>query len=220
VKKVQIYLADDHLILRDGLKSILNEVDNFEVIGESGNGKIALEEIGKLKPDIAILDISMPSMTGIEITRQVRKYFPEIKILVLSQYDNEEYIEKLLGLGVHAYLLKDSASDELIKAIQEVLEGNNYLSPRITKKVISGFSRTGKTQSKPGTNTIFDLLSAREIEILKLIAEGVSNDAIAKSLILAPTTVRTHRAKIMSKLNIHNVTDLIKYSIKAGLIDI
>jgi DNA-binding NarL/FixJ family response regulator len=217
MNKIRIFLADDHVILREGLRYILNTVPDYQVIGESGDGREALEKIEKLKPDVVILDISMPTMTGIEVSRQLRKYHPEIKIIVLSRHDNEEYVNQLMKYGIHGYILKDNASDDLLKAIAEVLNGNMYLSPRITKNIIEDYLANKKCGIQQGADSIFSKLSIREIEILKLIAEGKSNNQIASLIFISDKTVKVHRANIMKKMGVHKATDLVKVAIKYGL---
>ncbi|MDH5719635.1 MAG: response regulator transcription factor [Spirochaetia bacterium] len=224
MKPKKIFLVDDHLILREGLKHILSETDLYEVSGESGDGREALEKIEKMKPDIVILDISLPSLSGIEIARQVRKFHKEIKIIMLSQYDNEEYIDELLKYGIHGYMLKDSAADDLLKAISEVLKGNIYLSGQVTKKLVQDFLPKPSVEIASDSpdkkeKSIFSILSAREREILKLIAEGYSNDKIASSLWISPKTVKTHRANIMKKLNLSSMAELVKYAVKHGIVE-
>jgi len=220
MKKIKLFLADDHAILRDGLKSIIENNTDYEIVGESGNGREALNQIEKIKPDIAILDISMPGMTGIEITRQLKKYHPQIKIIILSRHDNFNYIKKLLDYGVNGYIVKEYASHDLLNAIDEILKGNIYLSPKITSILVSNFtSKTKSRQTKVFENQ-FDILSDREKEILKLIAEGNSSQEISNSLFISPETVKVHRTNIMKKLNIHKSTHLVTFAIKNGLVEI
>ena len=219
MNKYRIFLSDDHAILRDGLKHIITSNPDYEVIGESGDGRDALEKIEKMKPDIVILDISMPSMTGVEVARNIKKYNPNIKIIILTQYDSSEYIKQLLKYGVEGYILKENASDELLRAIGEVQKGNNFLSPEITKKVVTDFKETGESGKSKELKTQFSLLSPREREILKLIADGNSNVQIASILFISDQTVKTHRANIMKKLDIHNLAELIKFAMKDGLIE-
>ncbi|PKL39528.1 MAG: DNA-binding response regulator [Spirochaetae bacterium HGW-Spirochaetae-1] len=222
MKKKKIFLADDHSILRDGLKLILNAEEDFEIVGESGDGREALEMIEKKKPDIVVLDISMPAMSGIEIARHLRRFVPGTKILILSRHDKEEYVKQLLQYGVHGYILKDDASDELIKAIREIFKGNIYLSPRIASNLITEFIMTGvpPRSEKTGDTSSFDILSPREREILKLIAEGGNSREIGTVLRISPQTVKTHRVNIMKKLNIHKVNDLVAYAIKNGFVEV
>lgn len=218
MKKIRIFLADDHAILRDGLKHILSGEGSMEIVGEAGNGKTAYEEIERLKPDIAVMDISMPILTGLEVTRLLRKYDNEVKIIILSRHDNEEYIQEAIKNGINGYILKDNAGEDLIRAIQEVLKGNIYLSPRIVTMLTRGVLTSDRVV-KNGSGKE-GILSHREKEILKLIAEGRQNSEIASLLRISVKTVKVHRLNIMNKLDIHNVTELVKYAIKNGLIEL
>lgn len=219
MKPTRIFLADDHAILREGLKHILNTLPGCEVVGEAGDGQQALEQIEQLKPDIAVMDISMPVLTGIEVTRRVRRYYPDIKVIILSRHDNEEYVYQLLQYGVHGYIVKEEAGDDLIRAVEAVLQGETYLSPRIAKKVVSDFRAGGRTSREGPISEQFSVLTNREREVLKLIAEGLSNEEIARALWISPRTAKVHRANIMKKLDVHKVADLVKYAIKAGLVE-
>lgn len=216
MNRTKIYLADDHAILRDGLKHILSGEGGMVVVGEAGDGKTAYEEIERIKPDVAVLDVSMPVLTGLEVARLLRKYNNEIKIIILSRHDNEEYIQEALKNGINGYILKDNAGDDLIRAIHEVLKGNVYLSPRIVTMLTRGIV----TNEKNDKNVRDGILSHREKEVLKLVAEGTQSSEIASLLRISVKTVKVHRLNIMNKLDIHNVTDLVKYAIKNGLIEI
>jgi DNA-binding NarL/FixJ family response regulator len=219
MNKVRIFLADDHPVLLEGLKYIIKSNPDYEIIGESGDGKEALDKIEKLKPDIALLDISMPTMTGIEVARQIRKYSSKTRIIIFSRYDNEEYINQVMKYGVKAYILKDDVSEDILKAIREVLKGNIFMSSSISTKIFSDFYLIQKHSLTKKKKSIFDILSNREIEILKLITEGKPTAKIAATLRISDNTVKAHRANIMKKLNIHKVTDLVKYAIKSGLVE-
>ena len=210
-KKLTVFLADDHAIMREGLRHILNTVDFLEVIGEAGDGGEALERIESMKPDMVILDISMPTVTGVDIARRLRRYYPAIKVIVLSRYDNQEYVQQLLKYGIHGYVLKDDAGQDLLRAIEAVRKDETYLSPRITKHLMSDMGGESSGQ--------FTKLTNREREVLKHIAEGKSTDEIAKLLWISPRTVKIHRQNIMKKLDLHKVADLVKYAIKAGLVE-
>jgi len=211
MKKCKIFLADDHGILREGVKMILSASSNCEVVGESDDGKDALDQIEKIKPDIAILDISIPSMTGIEVARHLKKSNPAIKIIILSRHDNEEYIKQLLKYNINGFVLKDEAGEDLIKCIDSVMQGKTYLSPRLESQ-LSDLSTS--TKENP-----FVSLTNREREILKLIAEGKSSEEISKILDISSRTVKVHRANMMKKLDVHKVADMVKYAIKNGMIE-
>lgn len=221
MKKISIFLADDHVILREGLKHILMEDNAIEIIGEAGDGREALEKIDKLKPDIAILDISMPTLSGLEAARVIRKYNKTIKLLILTRHDNEEYVHQAIKNGINGFILKDSAGDDLLKAIRDVINGNIYLSPKIVTNIVkTGITEPGsanRLKLKPENK---ELLTNRENEVLKLVAEGKSSNDIAALLRISPKTVKVHRLNIMNKLDIRNITSLVKYAIKSGMIDI
>jgi DNA-binding NarL/FixJ family response regulator len=218
-EKVRIFLADDHRILRDGLRNIICSEPDFEVSGESGDGREALEMIERDRPDIAIVDISMPGMTGIEVARQIKKFHPEIKVLILSRHDSEEYVDTLIKYGVDGYVLKDSAGGDLITAVREACKGNIYLSPRLIKNLVSEFHDLSSSGHHAIGEHIIRELSNREKEILKLIAEGKTNAEIASLLFISDKTVKAHRANIMKKLGKHKVADLVKYAMQKGLIE-
>ncbi len=219
MNKIRILLADDHAILRDGLRYILNTTPDYEIVAEAGDGKEAIDKIEKIKPDIAILDISLPTLTGLEIARQVRKYFSGVKVIILSRHDNEEYVNQAIKYGVNGYILKDDASDDLLKAISETMKGNVYLSPRIITRMVGEYARGRGSGAAPEGDSVFETLSDREREILKLVAEGKTNIQISAALRISCKTVKVHRANIMQKLHVHKVTDLVKYAIKCGLVE-
>jgi len=220
MNKIRIYIADDHAILRDGLKMILSRNDKFEITGESGDGKKALEEIEKLQPDIVILDISMPSMTGLEVTRQIKKYHKKIKVIILSRHDNEIHVKQALQNGVNGFILKDYAAGELIRAITEVMNGNIYLSPNLVTSIVTNSSGIMNIKPEKEINFKENLLSNREKQVLKLICENNTNKDIALILRISEQTVKGHRKKIMQKLNVHKSTELVKYAIKNELIEL
>lgn len=213
--KLNFYLVDDHAIMREGLKMILTAQEGNLVVGEAGDGAVALEEIDRLKPDVLLLDISLPTVSGIEITRKVRKYHPDIKIIILSRHDNEEYLAQLLKYGIHGFVLKDEAGDDLLRAVGALRKGERYLSPRLANHLMNNF----ESGAPISASNQFSLLTNREREILKLIAEGNSNNEVAKLLWISPQTVRVHRQNMMSKLKVHKVADLVKYAIKEGMIE-
>ncbi len=216
---IRVYIADDHAILRDGIKLILSQNSRFEVVGEAPDGKSALDEIERLKPDVAILDISMPVMTGLEAGRLIRKYNPLIKVILLSRHDDDAYVQQALQNKINGYILKEYAGSELIRAITEVMAGNLFLSPKllnsITKKAVP--HKNPHIEDSEEEN---DLLSNREKQVLKLIGEGLSKEEIAVILRISGQTVKVHRQNIMKKLGIHKVSELVKYGIKIGLIEI
>jgi len=219
MKKIRIYIADDHAILRDGLKLILSQNENFEIAGEASDGKTAMEEVEKLKPDICLLDISMPILTGLEAGRLIKKYNRSIKIIILSRHDNEVYVKQALQIGINGYILKDYAGSEIIRAISEVMSGKIYLSPKLVKNLTTG-SLLNNNSRAVKINNEKTILTGRENQVLKLICESKSNDEIAEIFRISVKTVQVHRQNIMKKLNLHKVGDLIKYGIKEGIIEI
>lgn len=220
MNKTKIFLTDDHAILRDGLKSILTIVPDYEVIGESSDGETTLKELGKLCPDILILDISLPTISGVEVCRRVRKDFPEIKIIILTRHDNEIYIKQLLKLGISGYVLKNNAATDLKRAIEASKKGHLFLSPEITTHIVIGYKQKKNNNNSSSEISILKNLTNQEETVLKLITEGKANNDIAKLLFISPATVKKHRRNIMKKLDIHNVVDLLIYAIKSGIREI
>jgi len=214
--KIKVLIADDHTILRQGIKALLDNQAEIEVIGEAKDGREALTLIERLLPDVILMDIAMPGLNGLEATRRIKKKFPKIKVLVLTMYTNEEYVFQILNAGANGYLVKETAFQDLISAIRAVYRDEAFMSPSISKKVINRYTQ----RVRETNNTTGDILTTREREILQLIAEGSSSKKIAEALFISPKTVETHRTHIMDKLNIHNRTDLIKYAIRTGIVDI
>ncbi|MDD5530777.1 MAG: response regulator transcription factor [bacterium] len=211
---MKIILAEDHNIIREGLKKLLEEDSSIQIVGEAKNGKEAVELANKLNPDLILMDISMPVLNGIEATKKIKKKHPEIKILILSMYDNEEYIKQLLNIGAEGYLLKETLVRNLFSALKVISKGGTYLDSKISEQLIKDYNLT-----RPGKKieTTYDTLSAKEKEVLKLIGEGHSNKEIAGLLCRSVKTIETHRSNIMRKLSIHKLADLIRYAIKKGL---
>jgi two-component system response regulator NreC len=214
-KKTKVLIAEDHTIVRQGLSALINRQPDMAVVGEAGDGKEAVEKTKELCPDVVLMDIAMKHMNGLEATARIKKMAPEVKVLVLTMYENEEYIFQILRAGASGYLLKEAAMNDLISAIKAVKKGESYLSPSISKKVIEDYIRRAELGEKA---TVNDILSDREREILQLIAEGHTYDDIASILCISKKTVETHRANIMDKLNIHDKVGLVKYAIRKGLI--
>jgi DNA-binding NarL/FixJ family response regulator len=212
--KIRVLIADDHAVLRDGLRALLTACDGIEVVGEAEDGLDAVEKAIALNPDVILMDIAMPRLGGLEATLELRQRKVPAKVLVLTQYDNKEYVFKMLKAGASGYTLKKAAGAELISAIRAVHAGESFLYPSVTRDVIDRYLQEGAA-SEPEHQ--FDLLSDREKEVLKLLAEGKSNSDIAELLCLSVKTVMSHRASIMEKLDIHNRTDLVKFAIRAGL---
>jgi two-component system, NarL family, response regulator NreC len=214
--KIHVLLADDHTILRAGLKMMLNIQPDIEVIGEASDGKQAIAEAQRLSPDVILMDITMPECNGIEATRQVKRLLPETRVLVLTMHENEEYLFQVLRAGASGYILKEAADTELISAIRAVYAGRFYLSPSAQSLMIGDYLlrvRTGEERDS------YSALTEREREILKLVAEGYTNNQIAEQLFISPKTVDTHRTHIMDKLNLHSRAELVKYAMRRGLLE-
>jgi len=211
-------IADDHAVLRDGLRLLLSSYPQFEVIGEADDGMTAVSTALQLKPDVLLLDIAMPNMRGIEAILELKRFEPEIKILVLSMHDREEYVLQAMKNGADGYILKKSAAAELVAALNHVISGEIYLSPSISRHLVRNWLRD--EESMAGVSRADTELSERERTVLKLIAEGRSNKEVASLLHISAKTVETHRARIMSKLELRTVPDLVRYAIKSGLVDL
>ena len=217
MKKIRVLLAEDHTIVRQGISALLRSEPDIEVAGEAADGLEALELAKKLIPDVVLMDIAMRNLNGLEATRKIKKLFPHTKVLILTMYDNEEWIFQILKVGASGYLIKDSAMTELTAAIRAVHQGDSYLSPSISKKVIDEYIRKAEMGEKSGLE---DLLSGREREVLQLIAEGHSVPQIASLLCISKKTVEAHKNHIMEKLNIRDKAGLIKYAIRTGLTEL
>ena len=213
--RYRIVLAEDHTILREGLRALLASEEGFEVVGEAEDGRSAVRCVEELAPDLVLMDVSMPRMTGVEATREIKSRYPETKVLALTVHNTEEYILEMLQAGADGYLLKDSTRAELLMAVKSVLGGKAFLSPGASEKVIEGYLE-GKKTLKPASS--FQELSQREREVLKLIAEGYKNKEIAEFLFISLKTAEKHRANLMKKLDLHNAAALTTYAMKKGLI--
>ncbi len=213
MSKIKVLLVDDHAILRDGIRALLGVHDDIEIVGEAFEGKEAVEKAQELAPDVVVMDIAMPGMDGLEATRRIRKKSPEVKVLVLSQHDNREYILAAIKAGVTGYVPKKALGSDLVSAIRAVCQGNSFLYPSVATALIADYLREAKEEP-------YDYLTEREREILRLIAEGHTSREMADMLLVSIKTVLGHRAKIMEKLDIHNRTELIKYAIRKGLISV
>ena len=214
-KKSRIVIAEDHTILREGLRSLLSSSPEFEIVGEAKDGREAIGCVEKFKPDLILTDLSMPRMNGMEAIKEIKRQSPETKILVLTVHKTEEYILATLQAGADGYLLKDSTHAELLMAVKHVLGGKRYISPGISDKVLEGYLEGKKTLR---THTTWETLTQREREILKLIAEGYKNKEIAEDLCISPKTVEKHRANLMEKLDLHSIQALTAFAIEKGLV--
>jgi DNA-binding NarL/FixJ family response regulator len=215
MSKLRIFLGDDHTILRNGLRKILQERTDWDVVAEAADGREAVRQVLELQPDIAILDIGMPLLNGIEATRQIVRRLPDMQILILSMHANEAYIIQALKAGARGYLLKDSADIELIRGVAAVSAGKSYFSPAVSKVMLDDYVRH---LAEKGIADRYDSLSEREREVFQLIAEGHSNKEIATLLSVSPATIETHRAHILQKLDVHNTAELVLYAVRRGVI--
>jgi DNA-binding NarL/FixJ family response regulator len=211
---ISIVLADDHHIVRQGLRALLEAESDFRVIGEASNGRDAIELVRKLHPNVLVLDLMMPVLNGIEVTRQLGKGFPQTKIVILSMYANEAYVLETLANGASAYVLKDSNTSDLVLAVREVAIGRRYLSPPLSDRAIEAYQEKARSASLDK----YETLTTREREILQLAAEGSSSTDIASKLGISARTAETHRTNLMRKLNLHNQADLIRYALRRGII--
>lgn len=214
--KIRILLADDHTILRAGLKMMLNAQPDMEVVGEAQDGRQAIQEAQRLQPDIILMDITMPDMNGIEATKQIKKVLPDVKVLVLTMHEHDEYIFQALRAGASGYMLKEAADTELISALHVILSGQFYLSPAAQSVMVGDYLQRSRTGDEKDS---YSSLTEREREILKLVAEGFTNNQIAERLVISPKTVDTHRTHIMDKLNLHSRAELVKYAMRRGLLE-
>ncbi|MBI5447087.1 MAG: response regulator transcription factor [Deltaproteobacteria bacterium] len=213
--KLRILLGEDHTIVREGLRALLAaHPDDFEVVGEAEDGKEAVRLAQTLSPDLVLMDLTMPVMSGMEAIRQIKQYLPETKVLALTVHRTEEHVFAALQAGADGYVLKDANSTELVMAIRSVSRGRRYLSPAVSDRVIDGYLDGKKTSQ----TTVFETLTQREREILKLVAEGRRNRDIADCFCISPKTVEKHRANLMRKLNLKTISALTAYAIEKGLI--
>lgn len=220
-KNIKILLADDHKLVRAGIKSLLESSEGAMVVGEADNGRDAIKLTEELSPDFVFLDIAMPELNGLQAAEQIKKNFPEVEVVILSMHLDEEYVLQALKTGASGYLLKDSAPGELKIAVETIKKGMIYISPAIPREMIEEYRRRLKNASSPGeitTNT--DILSSRQKEVLQLIAEGNPTKEIAEKLFISVKTVETHRSQIMKKLGIKDIPGLVKYAIKKGILRI
>lgn len=213
--RVRILLADDHTVVRQGLRKLLEERPDWEVIAEAGDGREAVRLAEQQKPDVAILDVAMPLLNGIEATRQITKRVPSTRVLVLSMHADEAYVTQILQAGATGYLLKDSADVDLLKAVSEAAQGRSFFSPAIARVMLDDYVRQ---LADKGVTDRYESLSEREREIFQLIAEAKTNKEIAALLNVSPSTVETHRAHIMEKLDLHSAAEIVLYAVRRGVI--
>jgi DNA-binding NarL/FixJ family response regulator len=210
---VRLLLADDHTLFREGVRSLLSRMPEVQVVAETGDGREALELIEQHRPDVALLDITMPGMNGLEVASRTARSSPKTRVVILSMHANEAYVAQALRAGIAGYLLKDAAATELSAALRAVARGETYLSPAISRQVVEGFLGRAQPEADPLAG-----LTGRQREILQLIAEGKSTKEIAAALEVGVKTVETHRAKLMERLNIRDVAGLVRFAIRSGMI--
>lgn len=216
-EKITVLICDDHNLVRQGIAALLKEQENIKVIGEASNGYEAIKFAQKYKPDVILMDLSMPTLNGLEATSKIKKEFPDIKILILTQHENDEYVVQMIRAGASGYVLKTSVSDDLINGIKEIIKGQTFFSSSISKMILEDYVKKAKGIS---TDTLKTELTQREKEVLKLIAEGATNQEAADKLFISVRTVEFHRANIMHKLKISDLAGLVKYAIQKGIIKI
>jgi len=215
MSKLRILVGDDHTLVRQGIRKILEDREDWTVVAEASDGRDAVRQALATEPDIAILDIGMPILNGIEAARQISRRLPTVYILILSMHADEAYIIQGLKAGASGYMLKDSADADLIRGVEAIAAGKSFFSPAVAKVMLDDYVRH---LSEKGIADRFDSLSEREREIFQLIAEGHSNKGVADLLFLSPATVETHRAHIMQKLDVHNTAELVLYAVRRGVI--
>jgi two-component system, NarL family, response regulator NreC len=208
---IRILLADDHALVRQGFRMILEAQPDMEIVGQAGDGREAVELAGKLHPDVAVVDVAMPELNGIEATRRIGHVSPRTRVLALSMHKDSMYVREILRAGARGYLLKDSGDADLVAAVRAIAKGDGYISPSVSDAVLSDYRRH---VSDP-----LDLLTSREREVLQMIAEGKTNKEIAASLNLSVYTVEAHRGRVMEKLNLHSTGELVRFALRNGLID-
>ncbi|MCB0179765.1 MAG: response regulator transcription factor [Anaerolineae bacterium] len=217
MNKIRVLLAEDHTIVRKGIRVLLDTEDDIEVVGEAEDGQEAIDQVEQFIPDLVLMDHTMPVLNGLEATRQIKKRFPDVKVLILTMYTTEEYILPFLQAGASGYLIKKTAPKELVTAIHAVYRGDSYLSPSISKTVIEGYIQQSQ---KIETDDNYEKLTDRERQILQMITEGFSNREIAERLHISIKTVNNHRVNLMDKLDIHSTAKLVKYAIRKGVISL
>ena len=215
MRPLRIFLADDHALIRVGLRKILESQRDWQVVGEAGDGRACVDEVLRLRPDVAVVDVSLPRLNGIDATARITAEAPDVRVLIVSMHLNEVYVTRALDAGARGYLLKDSVDADVIAGVAAVAAGRSFFSPTITKLLQDAPDGCGSDSDQVGR---YASLSAREREVFQLIAEGHSNKEIASLLSLGVTTVETHRAHILQKLDVHSTRELVLYAVRCGII--
>lgn len=210
---IKILLADDHELIRTGIRNLLEANKDFVIVGESGDGEETITKVREVKPDVVVIDISMPKMSGIEVTKRLKEKFPAVKVLVLTMHENVEYVYQIYKAGAGGYLLKNAGREEITSAIYAVARGEKFFSPRISELMISDYMQKAERRDSQAADVS---LTKREEEILRLIAKGMNNQQISDQLFISPRTVDTHRTNIMQKLDIHDAANLVRYALEHG----
>jgi two-component system response regulator NreC len=212
---IRVLLADDHTLFREGLRALFASEGDIDVVGEASDGEEAVRQAIDLRPDVVVMDILMPGLNGIDATRRIHEALPDVRVLVLSMYDDEEHIRRLLAAGASGCMLKRATSDQLVRSLREVVAGGMVLDPSVAAKLVKDYVRRVQIQEEPAPSGD---LTPRELEVLRLVAEGHSNQAIAERLGVSRKTVDVHRTNLMRKLDLHDVTEIVKYALRHGII--
>jgi two-component system, NarL family, response regulator NreC len=214
MSRTTLVLADDHPVVRQGLRALLEAEPGFQIVGEADDGVAAAQLVERLKPDVLLVDVMMPGLNGLEVTRQVRQRFPGTRVIVLSMHANEAYVLEALRHGAAGYVLKESSTAELVQAVRTVVAGRRHLSPPLSERAIEAYAQ----KAAPSPLDLYETLTTREREVLQMAAEGRRNSEIAARLAISPRTAETHRTHLMRKLGLHNQADLIRYALRRGLV--
>lgn len=217
MRKIRVLVVDDHTIVRDGISALLALAGDIEVVGEATNGNEALQMIEKVQPEVVLMDVAMPIMGGLEATRRITKDYPNIKVLIITQHDDKEYVFPVIESGASGLISKAAASSELAMGIRAVHQGDSFLSPSVAKVLVENYQNTAGERSQQDP---YKKLTEREREVLKLITEGYKTQEIADMLVITPKTVEGHKTSLMAKLGVHNKIDLVKYALRKGIISI